>query len=86
MNDATLHVANNITHPIIYGIKVFLYSAFSSALPSIYLIPIIDKAIIGCDSIIRKLSQIGDGNEIFVVGDREDIKANSILSEIKEVI
>ena len=47
---------------------------------------IIDKAIIGCDSIIRKLSQIGDGNEIFVVGDREDIKANSILSEIKEVI
>lgn len=47
---------------------------------------IIDKAIIGCYSIIRKLSQIGDGNEIYVVGDHEDIKANSILSEIKEVI
>lgn len=47
---------------------------------------IIDKAIIGCNSIIRKHSQVGDGNEIYVVGEHSDIKANSILSEIKEVI
>ena len=34
-----LTASNTRTAPIIYGIKVFLYSAFSSVLPIIYLIP-----------------------------------------------
>ena len=33
-------VPNSNTRPMIYGTIVFLYSAFSSTLPSIYFIPI----------------------------------------------
>lgn len=47
---------------------------------------IIDKAIIGANAVIRKGSKVGDGIEIAVVGENEELKANTVLSEIREVI
>ena len=47
---------------------------------------IIDKAIIGANAIIRKGSRVGDGIEIAVVGDHEELKANTVLAEVREVI
>ena len=40
---------------------------------------VIEKAIIGGDVIIRKNSKIGNGKDIILVGEREEIKANSIV-------
>jgi len=40
---------------------------------------VIEKAIIGGDVIIRKNSKIGNGKDIVLIGEREEIKANSIV-------
>ena len=45
INDTIVVIETTSTQPITYGINVFLYSALSSTLPIIYLIPIIIKAI-----------------------------------------
>lgn len=45
---------------------------------------IIDKAIIGANAIIRKGCKVGDGVEIAVVGENEELKSNTVLSEIRE--
>jgi len=40
---------------------------------------VIEKAIIGGDVIIRKNSKIGNGKDIVLIGEREEIKANSVI-------
>ena len=42
---------------------------------------VIDKAIIGSDVIIRKNSRIGNGKNIILIGEQEEIKANSVIEE-----
>ena len=40
---------------------------------------VIEKAIVGGDVIIRKNSKIGNGKDIVLIGEREEIKANSVV-------
>lgn len=40
---------------------------------------VIEKAIIGSDAIIRKNSKVGNGEKVVLVGEREEIKANSTV-------
>lgn len=40
---------------------------------------VIEKAIVGGDVIIRKNSKIGNGKDIILIGEREEIKANSVV-------
>lgn len=40
---------------------------------------IIEKAIVGTDVTIRKGSKIGNGKKIALIGEKEDIKANSVI-------
>lgn len=40
---------------------------------------VIEKAIIGSDAIIRKNSKVGNGKNVVLVGEREELKANSIV-------
>ncbi|MHC1685464.1 MAG: glucose-1-phosphate adenylyltransferase [Clostridiaceae bacterium] len=47
---------------------------------------IIDKAIIGANAVIRKGCNVSDNSDIAVVGENQELKANTILSEIREVI
>ena len=41
---------------------------------------VIDKAIIGSESIVQDNSKIGNGKDIILIGEQEEIKANSILA------
>ena len=46
---------------------------------------VIDKAIVGSGAVIRKECRIGDGNNIAVIGSKEDVKSGTVLGSVEAI-